>query len=419
MPRTHVSAAVAALVAAVALAGCTGTPAATPSVPQLSPPPASGDGVLRIGTLLPTSGPAAYISPAQVAGVELAVRDINEAGGAFGVPVEVLHRNSGEAETQTAESSFADLAARGVDVVIGPASSVLAERLLPLAVAHPVLLISPSAASPVLTGLDDDGLLARTVPSSTMQGEALAEALAKDGVETVALVSLDDATADAMSAAVEAALDRRDLELVADERFTADGDLAAAVSAAAKSDADAVVLSSTFAAMQQNTAVMAALAEAKLGGERLWLTSAALADYSHAMPAGTLVGVRGVLEGRAPDDAFSARVHSMDPALADIRYAAEAYDATVLAALAAVAAKDDAAASVAFRLREVSHGGIKCLTFGECLDVLATQPDIDYDGVSGPIALDAAGDPTIAHYGVYAYDAANRFDRVGDVLGER
>jgi branched-chain amino acid transport system substrate-binding protein len=56
------------------------------------------------------------------------------------------------------------------------------------------------------------------------------------------------------------------------------------------------------------------------------------------------------------------------------------------------------------------------MSFGECLDVLKTQKDIDYDGVSGPLTLDAAGDPSPAHYGVYRYSAENQYARVGAVL---
>jgi branched-chain amino acid transport system substrate-binding protein len=47
---------------------------------------------------------------------------------------------------------------------------------------------------------------------------------------------------------------------------------------------------------------------------------------------------------------------------------------------------------------------------------LKTQKDIDYDGVSGPLTLDAAGDPSPAHYGVYRYSAENQYARVGAVL---
>jgi len=127
------------------------------------------------------------------------------------------------------------------------------------------------------------------------------------------------------------------------------------------------------------------------------------------MPNGALTGVNGILGGAVADDAFKARVKAADPNVTDYRYAAEAYDATILAALAASSTKDDSGASVAQALQSVSEKGIKCLSYGECLDVLKTQTDIDYDGVTGKITLDSNGDPQSAHYGIYKYDGESRF----------
>ena len=42
---------------------------------------AKGDGTLTIGTLLPQTGDLAFLGPPEFAGVELAVKEINEAGG--------------------------------------------------------------------------------------------------------------------------------------------------------------------------------------------------------------------------------------------------------------------------------------------------------------------------------------------------
>src|SRR5690606_20491337 len=128
----------------------------------------------------------------QDAGVELAVREINEAGGVNGKPVVVYHRDSGDASTTKAESSLEDLISKNVDVVIGPSSSILAERLLPTLVTEGIAMISPSATSPALSSLKDQGLLFRTIPSAALEGSALADVAGKD--RTVALVYYSDDT---------------------------------------------------------------------------------------------------------------------------------------------------------------------------------------------------------------------------------
>jgi len=179
---------------------------------------------------------------------------------------------------------------------------------------------------------------------------------------------------------------------------------------------DAVVLATPAEAVEQTTALITALTTASLGGATLWLTSQNAADYSQLLPAGVLEGANGVLEGAQPDEAFIARVTQADPGLGTVRYAAEAYDATILAALAAYRAGDDGGAAIARLLPTVSTKGITCTSFGQCLDVLTTEPDINYDGVSGPVNLTANGDVSSASWTVYGYTAGNVFTPVSTVI---
>lgn len=373
-----------------------------------------GDGVLTIGTLFPTTGASKFLARAQDAGVELAVREINEAGGVNGKPVVVYHRDSGDATSKKAEESFANLESKNVDVVIGPSSSVLAERLLPKFIASGVAMISPSATSPVLSALKDQGLMFRTIPSQALEGSALAEVVGKGG--KVAVIYYSDDADRALRDQLSAALDREGGTLVANESFSeTTNDADKIVSVLTKAEPDAIVLASPFSAMAKNKSIISALAKAKLAGPRLWLTSQNLADYSQALPKGTLTDVNGILEGATPDAAFQKRIRGADPSVKDFRYAAEAYDATILAALAATVAGNDSGRAVADALTGVSSAGIKCTSFGECLEVLKTRSDIDYDGVSGSIGFDKAGDPHPAEFGLYRYAANNKFSLVGSI----
>ncbi|MES1170158.1 MAG: branched-chain amino acid ABC transporter substrate-binding protein, partial [Leifsonia sp.] len=194
---------------------------------------------------------------------------------------------------------------------------------------------------------------------------------------------------------------------------SAPADVVAQVKTAAP---DAVVLD-TADNGAQTKAIITALVGAGFGGAKLWLTSQNLADYSQALPAGTLNGAHGILEGAPADAAFHAKLKAVDPGIGSFQYAPEAYDATILAALAATLAHDDAGIRVAAQLRAASVGGIKCTSYAECLDVLVTEPAIDYDGLSGPVNLDAAGDPTSAVYGVFTYTADNKYARTSNVTG--
>jgi branched-chain amino acid transport system substrate-binding protein len=408
-----VAAALIALVLPLALTSCAPEPKAVQSTPKPTAIAPSGDGALRIGTLFPTTGSASYLGAAQVAGVEVAIKEINLAGGVLGKPVEVLHRDSGDASSTTAETSIADLIAKKTDVIVGPSSSVLSLRLLPKIVEAKVAMIATAASAPAMTTANDAGYLFRTVPSDALEGTALAQFLGKTKGVKAAIVYFDDDQGNAVHGTFSKAIKKAGGSLVATQKITAASTIATVVADVAKAKPDVVVVASPFTAMEQNKAMITGLSAAGLGGAKLWLTGGAMADYSQALPNGTLTNVNGILEGAVPSDAFKARVKAADPNVADYRYAAEAYDATILAALAASSAKDDSGAAVARTLQSVSARGIKCLSYGECLDVLKTQTDIDYDGVSGMVTFDAHGDPQSAHYGIYKYDGESRFQPAG------
>jgi len=416
---------VAALLAAVVVLGgmltsCTGQPS-TPTTPlataTTSPTPKPlGDGVLRIGTLFPSTGATAFLGAPQLAGVRTAVAEINAAGGVNGKPVELFSDDSGDATTQTAEASLADLAKKGVDVIIGPSSSVLAQRLLTAASAAQIPMISPSATYPQLSTLDTTGIFFRTVPSTVEQGIALGTLLPSKKQLKVALVASSDPIGQSIVSSLGDTLSAHGGSLVANITLTASSD-AAAVAAQVKTAAPDAVVLDTPDNGAQTKAVITQLVAAGFGGAKLWLTSQNLADYSQALPANTLTGVSGLLEGADSSAAFQAQVKAADPTVPGFQYTPEAYDATILVALAATLAHDDAGLRVAAQLRAASVGGIKCTSYVECLDVLKSEPAIDYDGQSGPLNLDADGDPSPGTYGIYSYAATGKYARSGSVAG--
>ena len=155
-----------------AVTGCTLLPMPVPT-PTPTPTP-SGDGVLRIGDLVPLTGSLAGTAAAQAAGVELAAREINEQGGVLASDIEVWHRDAGDGDSARTKASFADLVSRGVDVVIAPASAEILDVLRPLAIKAGVLVIAPATEANAPVGAhtapvvpDDDfvALLRRSDPN--------------------------------------------------------------------------------------------------------------------------------------------------------------------------------------------------------------------------------------------------------------
>ena len=373
-----------------------------------------GDGVLRIGTLFPISGTQSYLGGGQAAGVAVAVKEINDAGGVLGKPVEVLARDSGDVSTATIETSIADLVTARADVLVGPSSSVLAERVIPKLVAAKLPMISPAATSVRLSSAASGGYFFRTIGSAALEGNALAKTIG--GTARIAIIYFDDDMGRAVLGSMRVGLAASGALVGVQKIDSTTKDLAPVIAAVKAVKPDDVVFVSPFSAMEQNTGMITQLTSAGFGGAKLWLTGQNTADYSQALPVGTLTNVNGLLEGAQPTAAFTSRVAAVAPAVTDLLFAEEAYDATILAALAATVAKDAHGAAIAGHLREVSAGGIECTTYRECLDVLATSSDIDYDGISGATTFDANGDTSPAHFGLYRYDVAGRFARVGDII---
>ncbi|MDH6237970.1 ABC transporter substrate-binding protein [Cryobacterium sp. CG_9.6] len=126
MPRAVFFAALVAAVIVTALAGCS---APEPVMPSATATPAAtvptGDGLLRIGTLFPLTGDQSESGAAQVAGAEVAAREIDAQGGVLGQPIQLIHRNSAGDEAAALES----LAGRAVDAVLWNAQTAARAEL--------------------------------------------------------------------------------------------------------------------------------------------------------------------------------------------------------------------------------------------------------------------------------------------------
>jgi branched-chain amino acid transport system substrate-binding protein len=415
MMRSSVATA-ACLVATLALVGCAEPrplPTPTPTAVETLEP--TGDGVLRIGALLAANSDLAGTSPGMIAAIEVAVREVNTAGGVLGVPVETFYREAGTVADQRLESNFADLVARGVDVVIGPSSPELLARLLPLADAAGVAVFASAASSPTARSAVPSGSLLRSVPAVDREVVAVMQAIVDDGIESVALIAGSDAAGQAVVDAARAALAESSTELVAVERADAATSTARLSFSVASSQPDAVVVATSGLAAAGVAALVAALVQRGVPGEAMWFTSASTADYSASLAAGTLEGASGVRTGAEVDEQFAARLRQSDPRVSVTRFAPETYDAVILAALAATVAGDDGGSSIARAVADVTSGEVVCTSAGQCFDVLLNGRTIDYDGLSGELGLDDAGDVVAATLSLLRYDATNRPQPEGTV----
>lgn len=372
----------------------------------------TGNGVLKIGTLLPETGSLQILGPPEIAAVKLAIKDINAAGGVLGKDVETEYSDSGDTKTDIASQSVNRLLDADVDAIIGAASSSVTLTVIDRITGSGVLQISPANTSTTLTDYPDKGLYFRTAPSDVYQGRVVGQTALDDGAETLGILALQDAYGTSLADVAEKSFTDGGGSVVLKKIYDPNAsEFSAEVGQLKKADPDAIALIG-FAESTKivDEMVKQGLLPLKDSGKKMYMVDGNMSNESYAkMAAGTMEGVKGTIPGSKPSDDFQAKLKAFDPSLKDFSYAGEAYDAVTLVALAAQAANSDAGVDIAKQMQAVSSGGEKCTTFADCVQKLKDGKDIDYDGQSGPVEFDSNGNPTVASMGVYQYGKDNMY----------
>jgi branched-chain amino acid transport system substrate-binding protein len=155
---------------------------------------------LTIGTLLPLSGGLAFLGLPMRNGAELAVTQINDAGGVLGQPVVLVHADSETDPTAAATAAQSLIDDSGVDAIVGAAASGVTITVAQgVTIPNQVLLVSPSSTSPAITDLADDDLVFRTTFSDALQGAAMAQVAWDQGYTTACTLYLDNAYGQGLS----------------------------------------------------------------------------------------------------------------------------------------------------------------------------------------------------------------------------
>lgn len=377
---------------------------------------AQGDGTLVLGTLLPQTGDLAFLGPPEFAGVDLAVEEINAAGGVLGNPVTVHHSDSGDDAPDVANPSVDSLLTQNADAIIGAAASGVSLNVIDRITQAGVVHFSPANTSDAFTTYDDNGLYFRTAPPDVLQGRVLSDLIAQDGHQRIAILARQDSYGTGLADNLERFFTEGGGEVAIKEIYATDtSNFASAVSAIAATNPDAIALIS-FA---ETDSIVPELIEQGLPHSTApWYFVDGNLSNSYEFPAGTLEGVKGTLPGAEAPGEFQQALLGIDPALEDFSYAPESYDAAVLIALAAEAAGDDSGEAIAAELINVSKDGTKCSSFAECKTLLDNDEDIDYDGRSGPVEFNEVGDPAVATIGIYQYGADNMYTNLDYLTGD-
>ena len=403
----RIATALAVLLALIAISACGSEEQSAAGRKQLD---------LRIGAILSRTGALSQFGESGQQAADLAVDEVRKAAAKAGARHKVTityidDRSQPGKETLDAAKKMAD---SGTGCMVGAWGSGVTERLMgQIAVPKKILLISPASTGDVISQHEDRGYLFRTVPPDRMQADALVQLLDDKLRGTqgkkVNVGALKSTYGENLTKDFEEAWRAKGGEIGATQTYALDEptvSVQARALAAGKPDAWVFFdfkdtysrLANDMLARKDSFSVKRTFGTDGLADARLATASPQASD-----------GLRGVAIGApkrgAPAEEFDKRYTARGPAKRQT-YDAQAFDAVVLCYLSAVAAGSTAGADMKDKIREVSGPPGRKYTWlqlDQAVKALEAGHDIDYDGASGPIDLNSAGDPTAGVYDVYEF----------------
>lgn len=381
--------------------------------------PASGDDALgtsplRIGVLFDQSGPLREFGQAGRAGVELALAQVNAAGGVLGQPVEAVFGDAGSQIEATVSEARRLIEDAGAHVLVGPFGSAAALAMAS-AISGPFKIptITPTATSPELTHVADSGFLFRTTVSDAAQAPLLAALAESEGYEHVGVLYLNDAYGKGL---LEAFGDTYAGKITAVAVEAGESSYARELAIAAAEGAEALIA----IAYEPTTSVF--LPEARELGlfERFLLVDATISvDFIDTMGAEFLEGIQGTApvssivqigqEYAAAGD-FASMYRAAYGAEPTIGIEANAYDIALCFCFTAERVGGVDGAMLRDALAETCGGGGEVFGFGAdnvraALEAIRAGKEINYDGAASVVEFDAAGDLASGEIGVWQFQA--------------
>ena len=183
---------------------------ATASVALMSGAASAED--IKIGVLLAFTGPLESMAPAMAAGAELAIKEVSDSGKLLGGSTVTPVRGDTGCTDAAAATAAANrlISSDGVKGIVGgQCSGETTATLQNVGIPNGMVMFSPSATSPALSTVEDNGLFFRAAPSDARQGVVMTEIMMEKGIKEAAVTYTNNdygkGLADSFQQAFEAA----------------------------------------------------------------------------------------------------------------------------------------------------------------------------------------------------------------------
>jgi branched-chain amino acid transport system substrate-binding protein len=331
---------------------------------------------IKMGIILGFTGPIESLTPGMRDSAKMAFDEASNSGALLGgKKITVELGDSTCTDASAAQAAAEKLVAAGVAAIMGADCSGVTKAIAEnIAVPNGVVMISPSATSPSLTDINDNGFFFRTAPSDKRGGQILADITKDRGIKSVAITYENSDYGKGLAENVQLGLEKHGIKItttLAHENGKADYASEVATLAAAGGDALAVL---GYADQGGKGVIQAALDSGAF--DTFILGDGMIAKSLVATFGKDLSKSFGSMPGSL------AKGAGVDPNGAFVR---ESYDAAALIVLAVQAGNSADRKSIAKNVMSVANApGIKIYP-GELkkgLELLAKGTEIDYEGAS-------------------------------------
>jgi len=342
---------------------------------------------IKMGVILGFTGPIESLTPAMAASAELAFKEASDSGKLLGgQKISVERADSTCVDSAAATTAAEGLVSNGVVAIMGAdCSGVTGAIATNVAVPNGVVMISPSATSPGLTDLNDNGYFFRTAPSDARGGQILADITKDRKVKSVAITYTNNDYGKGLADVYKAAVEAHGIKVTtvaAHEDGKADYSAEVATLASAGGDAVAVIgyidqggKGIIQASLDSGAFDKFILSDGMIGDS---LTDNFGKDLNKSF--GSLPGSTGKGAGVFADVAKAAGIDSSGP------YTGESYDAAALITLAMQAGGKADRATIQQNVMAVANAPGKKIypgELGKALDLLAKGKAVNYEGATG------------------------------------
>ncbi len=341
---------------------------------------------IKIGVMAGFTGPIESLTPDMAAGAELAIAEVHDSKALLGGAAVTAVRGDTTCIDSAAATAAAErlITADRVNAIVGgDCSGVTTAILQNVAMPNGVVMISPSATSPALSTLEDNGLFFRTSPSDARQGQVLSEVMMERGVKSIAITYTNNDYGKGLADSVETNFKAMGGEVtISAAHEDGKGDYSAEVAALAAGGGDVLVVAGYLdqggkgviqAALDTGAFDTFVLPDGMVGDS---LVEAIGADLNGSF--GTLPGTDSTGAATFADMAKAAGFKAGP-------YTGESYDAAALILLAMQAAGSGDSAKLMGKVMDVANAPGEQIHPGElakALGILADGGDVDYVGAS-------------------------------------